>query len=67
VRVLAWALKHTRVGLRLRAVGESPAMAHALGEPVTRIRYFAVLFGGAMSGVAGAYLSTALTPMWTEA
>ena len=56
----------TRAGLRLRAVGESPAMAHALGEPVTRIRYLAVLFGGAMSGIAGAYLSTSLTPMWTE-
>jgi ABC-type uncharacterized transport system permease subunit len=64
--LLAWTLKRTRVGLRLRAVGESPAMAHALGEPVTRIRYLAVLFGGAMSGIAGAYLSTALTPMWTE-
>ncbi len=64
--VLAWLLKRTRVGLRLRAVGEAPAIAHALGEPVTLIRYLAVLFGGAMSGIAGAYLSTALTPMWVE-
>jgi ABC-type uncharacterized transport system permease subunit len=64
--LIAWVLRSTRVGLRLRAVGESPQMAHALGEPVTRIRYLAVLFGGAMSGIAGAYLSTALTPMWTE-
>jgi simple sugar transport system permease protein len=62
----AWVLKRTRVGLRLRAVGESPQMAHVLGEPVIRIRYIAVLFGGAMSGIAGAYLSTSLTPMWTE-
>jgi general nucleoside transport system permease protein len=64
--LIAWMLNSTRAGLRLRAVGESPQMAHALGEPVTRIRYLAVLFGGAMSGIAGAYLSTSLTPMWTE-
>jgi simple sugar transport system permease protein len=62
----AWFLTKTRAGLRLRAVGESPAVAHALGEPVIRIRYLAVLFGGAMSGIAGAYLSTSLTPMWVE-
>ena len=59
-------LKHTRAGLRLRAVGESPAVAHAVGQPVIRIRYLAVMFGGAMSGIAGAYLSTAVTPMWVE-
>lgn len=59
-------LRRTRAGLQLRAVGESPAVAHALGAPVSRIRYLAVLFGGAMSGVAGAYLSTALTPGWVE-
>jgi len=59
-------LHRTRAGLRLRAAGESPAVAHSLGEPVIRIRYLAVLFGGAMAGIAGAYLSTALTPMWVE-
>jgi general nucleoside transport system permease protein len=64
--LIAWVLKRTRVGLRLRAVGEAPVVAHSLGEPVTRIRYMAVIFGGAMSGIAGAYLSTALTPMWVE-
>jgi simple sugar transport system permease protein len=64
--LVAWTLKRTRLGLRLRAVGESPEIAHALGEPVTRIRYVAVMFGGATSGIAGAYLSTALTPMWAE-
>jgi len=63
---LSWLLNSTRAGLRLRAVGEAPATAHELGEPVTRIRYLAVLFGGAMSGIAGAYMSTALTPMWVE-
>ena len=64
--LMAWVLKSTRLGLRLRAVGEQPAVAHALGEPVIRIRYLAVIFGGAMSGIAGAYLSTAVTPMWVE-
>jgi ABC-type uncharacterized transport system permease subunit len=59
-------LAGTRAGLQLRAVGESPAIAHALGLPVLLTRYLAVLFGGAASGVAGAYLSTALTPMWVE-
>jgi simple sugar transport system permease protein len=59
-------LLRTHNGLKLRAVGESPAVAHAVGQPVIRIRYLAVMFGGATSGVAGAYLSTALTPMWVE-
>jgi general nucleoside transport system permease protein len=59
-------LNRTRAGLQLRAVGESPAVAHALGQPVMLTRYLAVLFGGAASGIAGAYLSTALTPMWVE-
>ena len=56
----------TRAGLVLRAVGESHDVAHALGYPVLRLRYFAVLFGGAMSGLAGAYLSLAYAPMWAE-
>jgi ABC-type uncharacterized transport system permease subunit len=64
--LISWVLRRTRLGLRIRAVGEQPAVAHALGESVNRIRYGAVLFGGAASGIAGAYLSTAVTPMWTE-
>jgi len=63
---VSWFLRRSRAGLRLRAVGEAPRVAHSLGEPVTRIRYLAVMFGGATSGIAGAYLSTALTPMWVE-
>jgi general nucleoside transport system permease protein len=63
---VSWFLRRSRGGLLLRAVGEAPRVAHSLGEPVTRIRYLAVMFGGATSGVAGAYLSTALTPMWVE-
>lgn len=59
-------LYRTRFGLVVRAVGESPDAAHALGYPVVAIRYLAVMFGGAMSGVAGAYLSLAYTPQWVE-
>jgi len=61
-----WFLNHTRGGLLVRAVGESPVSAHAIGYPVIAIRYLAVLFGGALSGLAGAYLSLAITPMWVE-
>jgi ABC-type uncharacterized transport system permease subunit len=63
---IVWFLGRSRAGLLLRAVGEAPGVAHSLGEPVIRLRYLAVMFGGAMSGIAGAYLSTALTPMWVE-
>jgi ABC-type uncharacterized transport system permease subunit len=61
-----WFLYRSRGGLLLRAVGESPEVAHSLGYPVLLVRYLAVMFGGAMAGLAGAYLSCALTPMWTE-
>jgi simple sugar transport system permease protein len=61
-----WFLYRTKGGLVLRAVGESPESAHAVGYKVIRIRYLATLFGGAMAGVAGAYLAVAYTPMWVE-
>jgi ABC-type uncharacterized transport system permease subunit len=61
-----WFLARTHAGLKLRAAGEAPQVSHALGHPVMRMRYAATLFGGACSGIAGAYLSTALTPMWVE-
>ncbi|WP_324625862.1 ABC transporter permease [Acinetobacter sp. MD2(2019)] len=61
-----WVLAKTRLGLLLKAVGESPESAHAMGYNVLGIRYAAVLFGGAMAGVAGAFLSTVYTPMWIE-
>lgn len=64
---VAWFLTRTRAGLILRAVGEAPASAHALGHPVLLVRYLAVLFGGAMAGIGGAFLSLAYTPMWIEA
>ena len=56
----------TRWGLILRAVGESPESAYALGYPVGKIRFFAVLFGSAMAGLAGAFLSLVYTPLWVE-
>ena len=59
-------LYRTRAGLALRAVGESPESAHALGYPVIRMRYFATLFGGACAGLAGAYVSLSYTSLWTE-
>lgn len=59
-------LRYSRGGLILRAVGESPEAANATGLKVLAVRYLAVAFGGAMAGLAGAYLSLAYTPMWTE-
>ncbi|SNS85035.1 nucleoside ABC transporter membrane protein [Noviherbaspirillum humi] len=63
---LAWFLMRTRTGLVLRAVGESPESAHALGYSVRRIRMAAVVFGGACCGLAGAYLALVYTPLWQE-
>ncbi|GAB6070610.1 ABC transporter permease [Thiomicrorhabdus hydrogeniphila] len=66
VYVSYWFLNKTRYGLILRAVGESHDAAHAIGYPVIKIRYMAVLYGGAMSGLAGAYLSLSYSPMWAD-
>lgn len=63
---VSWFLNKTKAGLVLRGIGESPTSAHALGYPVIKIRYLAVLFGGAMAGLGGVYLSIAYTPMWVE-
>lgn len=63
---VSWFLFKSRAGLRLRAVGDSHASAHALGIKVIRLRYLAVLFGGACAGLAGAQLSLIYTPQWTE-
>ena len=63
---LVWFLYRTRSGLILRSVGESPESAHALGYPVRRIRLLAVVAGGAMCGLAGAFISTVYTPLWVE-
>ncbi|MEO1112361.1 MAG: ABC transporter permease [Pseudomonadota bacterium] len=66
VAVVAYGLFRTRIGLVLRAVGDNHGSAHALGYSVVRVRFAAILFGGACAGLAGAYLSLAYTPQWVE-
>lgn len=63
---VSWFLFRTRAGLVLRAVGDNHGSAHALGYSVVKVRYLAVLFGGACAGLGGAYLSIAYTPLWVE-
>jgi ABC-type uncharacterized transport system permease subunit len=64
--LITWFLYRTKAGLVVRTIGESPQSAHAIGYPVIRIRYLAVLFGGGMAGLGGAYLSLVYTPLWVE-
>ena len=66
VVAVAWFLFRTRAGLVLRAVGESPSSAHALGYSVRGIRLAALVFGGACAGLGGAFLSTVYTPLWAD-
>jgi general nucleoside transport system permease protein len=66
VGVVSWLLFRTKAGLIIRAVGTAHASAHALGYRVVVVRYLCVLFGGAMSGLAGGYLSLVYTPQWVE-
>jgi len=61
-----WFLFRSRAGLKLRSVGDNHASAHALGINVIRMRYLAVMFGGACAGLAGAQLSLVYTPQWVE-
>ena len=63
---LSWFLYRSRAGLVLRSIGESPESAHALGYPVRRIRLAAVMVGGALCGLSGAYISVVYTPLWIE-
>ncbi len=65
--ILVWAmLRHTARGLNLRAVGEDPATADTAGVPVSLYRYAAVIAGGALAGVAGAYFALAVAHAWAE-
>lgn len=64
--LVSYTLFHTKLGLIIRAVGDSHQSAHALGYRVVAVRYACVAFGGAMSGLAGGYLSLAYTPQWVE-
>lgn len=62
-----WAvMNHSKLGLIIRAVGENPHAARAIGFPVLRVRCGAIAFGGALAGVAGAYASTVYTPLWAD-
>lgn len=63
---ISWFLFRTRAGLTLRSVGDNHYSAHALGINVIKVRYLAVMFGGACSGLAGAYLSLVYVPQWVE-
>ena len=63
---VSWFLFRTRGGLILRAVGDNHVSAHALGYRVVRVRFLAVLFGGACAGLAGAYLSLVSTSQWLD-
>ncbi len=63
--LVSYVLIRSRAGLLLRAVGENHTSAHALGLPVRRLRFYAILFGGLMAGLAGAYLSLIYTRFWS--
>jgi simple sugar transport system permease protein len=63
--LMVW-LDRTRAGLILRSVGESPVAAHALGYRVRTIRMLALMAGGGLCGLAGAYVSIVYTPLWVE-
>lgn len=63
---LWYTFTYSKVGLILRAVGENPKAAHAIGYPVLTIRLAAIAFGGLLSGLAGAYASSVYTPLWAD-
>jgi len=66
VAAVGFYLARTRPGLNLRAVGESPAAADAMGISVTGYRYAHTLAGGALAGIGGATFSLAITPQWVD-
>jgi general nucleoside transport system permease protein len=66
VVLVALYLTRTRLGLNLRAVGESPAAADAMGVNVSRYRYAHTVVGGAFAGVGGAAFSLSITPQWVD-
>lgn len=63
---LMWALHKSKFGLIVRAVGESPSVAHAIGYPVIKIRFIATIIGGAMAGLAGAFVALVQFKAWQE-
>jgi general nucleoside transport system permease protein len=63
---LAWMFRATRVGLRVRIVGESEDAARALGLPVERMRFLATVAGSGLAGIGGAFLSLCYPASWNE-
>ncbi len=66
VILIGYFFKKTKLGLIIKAVGESHNSAHSLGFNVVKIRFLSILFGGAMSALAGFYFSICYAPMWQE-
>jgi len=66
VIVVAYYLTRTRPGLSVRAVGEAPGAADAMGIDVARYRYLHTIAGGAFAGVAGATFTLSITPQWVD-
>lgn len=66
VPVAWWVINKTTLGLSIRAVGQNPQAADSLGISVARVRYFTVILGGILAGVAGASLSIALLNIFQE-
>ncbi len=66
VIAITYLLKRTKLGLIIRAVGESPDAANSIGYPVVLVRTCAIMFGGAMAGIGGAHLTLSYTPLWAE-
>jgi ABC-type uncharacterized transport system permease subunit len=65
--LIAWfVLKYTRVGITIRSAGENPRATETQGISVYKIRYWCVMIGGALSGMAGAHLSTSYSKSWIE-
>ncbi|MED5403257.1 MAG: ABC transporter permease [SAR324 cluster bacterium] len=61
-----WMLFKTRLGLNIRSMGEAPEVCDSLGLSVLMYRFFAVVGGGMLIGVGGAYFPLALTPFWVD-
>ena len=66
VYLVWWFLFKTKQGLILRAIGDNHDAAHAIGHNVVLYRFMAILFGGAMAGLGGAFLSLVQVPIWGE-
>ncbi len=64
--VMWFLLYRTKYGIIIRSTGENPAAVDAMGISVNRVRYLSTLIGGALAGLAGAYLSVAYNPAWIE-